>query len=62
MKDKCVNCDRESLYDKETYIDQRIGYVEGAGQLCLECYGIIYGLTPKLQDMDKFIKKIKQEV
>ncbi len=48
MKDKCVNCKRETLYSKETHIDFRLGYVEGAGQLCLDCYGVVYGLTPKL--------------
>jgi len=48
MKDKCINCKCETLYDKETHIDFRLGYVEGAGQLCLDCYGIIYGLEPKL--------------
>ncbi len=47
-KDKCVNCKKETLYDKETHIDFRLGYVEGAGQLCLDCYGIIYELEPKL--------------
>ena len=48
MKDKCVNCNKETLYNKETHIDFRLGYVEGAGQLCLDCYGIIYELEPKL--------------
>ena len=42
MKDKCVNCKRETLYSKETHIDFRLGYVEGAGQLCLDCYDNIY--------------------
>ena len=60
MKDKCVSCGVETLYDKEEHIDFRLGYVEGAGQLCLDCYGVIYGLTPKLQGMDKLIKKIKR--
>jgi Pyruvate/2-oxoacid:ferredoxin oxidoreductase delta subunit len=59
-KDKCVNCKRETLYSKETHIDFRLGYVEGAGQLCLDCYGVIYGLAPKLQGKEKFIKKIKE--
>ena len=48
MKDKWINCKCETLYDKETHIDFRLGYVEGAGQLCLDCYGIIYELEPKL--------------
>ena len=47
-KDKCINCKKETLYSKETHIDFRLGYVEGAGQLCLDCYGIIYELEPKL--------------
>ena len=59
-KDKCVNCKRETLYSKETHIDFRLGYVEGAVQLCLDCYGVIHGLTPKLQGKEKLIKKIKQ--
>ena len=41
-KDKCVNCKRETLYGKETHVDFRLGYVEGAGQLCLDCYDNIY--------------------
>ena len=59
-KDKCVNCKRETLYSKETHVDFRLGYVEGAGQLCLDCYGVIYGIAPKLQGMKKLTKKIKE--
>ena len=60
MKDICINCKKETLYSKETHIDFRLGYVKGAGQLCLDCYGIIYELTPKLQGMDKLVSKIKE--
>jgi|TARA_Y100000310_G_scaffold341398_1_gene440405 hypothetical protein len=42
MKDKCVSCKKESLYSKETHIDFRLGYIEGVGQLCLDCYEVIY--------------------
>ena len=50
MKDKCVTCNKESLYDKEEHIDFRIGYIEGAGQLCLDCFGKIYlGTTSKVK-------------
>ena len=49
MKDKCVNCKRETLYSKETHIDFRLGYVEGAGQLCLDCYEKIY-MKPKKKE------------
>lgn len=37
-KDKCVLCGKETNYDFETHIDFRVGYIEGAGQLCHECY------------------------
>ena len=42
MKDKCVTCNKDSLYDRETHIDYRIGYIKGSGQLCLDCYDLIY--------------------
>lgn len=32
--DKCVICGKESPYSKNTHIDLRVGYVEGAGQSC----------------------------
>ena len=42
MKDKCVSCGCETTYDKTDHVDYRIGYIEGAGQLCLDCYDNIY--------------------
>ena len=41
-KECCVVCDKETEYTKDTHIDQRKYYVEGAGQLCKECYASIY--------------------
>ena len=38
MKELCVTCKKETTYDKEDHIDFRIGYINGSGQLCLECY------------------------
>jgi len=37
-KEKCILCGKETLYDIETHIDFRVGYIEGAGQLCTECH------------------------
>jgi hypothetical protein len=37
-KDHCVLCGVETSYDFETHVDMRIGYVEGAGQLCIKCW------------------------
>ena len=39
MKEKCVICNAETVHDRDEHIDLRIGYVEGCGQLCLDCYG-----------------------
>jgi uncharacterized protein YlaI len=41
-KDKCVLCGKETEYDKDTHIDERMWYIEGAGQLCEECWKRIY--------------------
>jgi hypothetical protein len=41
-KDKCNVCCDDSVYDKTMPIDLRLGYIEGSGQLCLECYDKIY--------------------
>ena len=37
-KDLCIMCGKETAYEFETHIDYRVGYVEGAGQLCYACY------------------------
>ena len=36
--DHCVLCGVETAYKHDTHIDMRIGYIEGAGQLCPKCY------------------------
>lgn len=38
MKDKCILCGVETAYDETTHVDMRVGYIEGAGQLCVTCY------------------------
>jgi len=37
-KDHCIVCGVETSYDSETHIDVRLGYIEGAGQLCSNCW------------------------
>lgn len=37
MKDRCINCGHETAYDVNTHVDMRSNYVEGAGQLCVNC-------------------------
>lgn len=38
MKDKCILCGVETAYEETVHIDMRVGYIEGAGQLCSQCY------------------------
>lgn len=38
MKDRCVVCNKETLYETETHINNRYNYVEGVGQVCNACY------------------------
>jgi NMD protein affecting ribosome stability and mRNA decay len=40
--DICVNCGKTTDYPIDMMIDLRKTYVEGAGQLCDECYDKIY--------------------
>ena len=49
-KDKCVYCGCETEYSVNEHIDYRMFYVEGAGQLCKECWDKIY-------DKKKYIDK-----
>ena len=35
--DICVSCGKITSYKKTDHTDFRYGYIEGAGQLCLEC-------------------------
>jgi hypothetical protein len=39
----CVTCDTETPYKITDHIDMRQHYVEGAGQLCKDCWDKIYG-------------------
>ena len=36
--EQCILCGIETTTLKTTHVDFRTGYIEGAGQLCRECY------------------------
>jgi len=42
-KEICIFCKKELPYSKDINIAVRSYYVEGAGDLCHECYNRIYG-------------------
>ena len=54
MKEKCVTCGKKTHYHIEDNIDMRIGYIEGAGQLCLDCYDEVY--VKKTKPAISFVK------
>ena len=39
----CVLCSQKTEYTPQTPVSARKGYVEGAGQLCPDCYAAVYG-------------------
>ena len=41
--DLCVSCSTKTVYKTETHIDARRNYIEGAGQLCDNCYKTLEG-------------------
>ena len=38
LYETCIMCGKETTILKTTHVDFRYGYVDGAGQLCRECY------------------------
>ena len=36
--DKCVSCGKETGIPVNKHIDVRTGYIEGAGQICSDCF------------------------
>ena len=38
LYEDCILCGEKTTTLKTTHIDFRTGYIEGAGQLCRECY------------------------
>lgn len=48
--DDCVSCGEDTHVAKTMPIHYRQGYIEGAGQLCEQCYMILY--PPHVRDND----------
>ncbi len=42
MREKCIRCGRETIYEFSTPVTLRRYYVEGSGQLCEECFYEMY--------------------
>lgn len=51
MKDRCIHCGNDTAYDKETHVDMRVHYIEGVGQLCVNC-AALDRMFPQMPLMD----------
>ena len=49
-KDLCISCECETKYSHDTSIEYRDYYVEGAGQLCKDCYDKIVLQLDKIRE------------
>ena len=71
--DHCILCGVETAYKRSTHVDMRHGYIEGAGQLCSNCwsrgtehgaiavdYNTILG-TPNDQELGSKVRKLYWE-
>jgi hypothetical protein len=41
LRDRCVVCGTLTSYSRQESVHRRLGYVEGAGQLCRRCWTAI---------------------
>ena len=48
--EKCISCFEITNISKSTPIDQRLNYIEGAGQLCDPCKKRIYNLEKTMEE------------
>lgn len=51
--DLCISCEKKTKYPTNTPIDKRYNYIEGAGQLCNECYHKIFKTFPEKENKKK---------
>ena len=57
VREICVRCGQATAYDINTPIEMRRWYVEGAGQLCEECW---YKLWPTTEESLSHEKSLKE--
>lgn len=58
MKELCVRCGKETEYDINTPVTVRRYFIEGSGQLCEECFKLLYCPTSQYKRVEKSNKKI----
>ena len=61
MNEKCISCRKPTVYEKETHIQNRIGYIQGVGQLCKFCYETIYNKGKEITIPEMVIELSKEK-
>ena len=71
MIKNCIRCGRPTPYDIHTPIDRRKYYVDGSGQLCEDCWKMVYGqiktitlptpAVPTQADQEKYKELISKD-
>lgn len=49
-KELCIRCGKETEYDINYPVDFRLYYIEGSGQLCSDCFHILYPVPGALEN------------
>lgn len=47
-KEICIRCGKETEYDVGTSVSYRRYYIEGSGQLCQNCFQLLYPMPGAL--------------
>lgn len=50
--ESCVRCHEDTGVPVSVDISQRLFYIEGAGQLCSDCFNVLYPDTPEKYSHD----------
>lgn len=60
-KELRIRCNKPTPYDQSTPITVRRYFVEGAGQLCAECFAQVYGVPVALDNKNTTTETHKEE-
>ena len=55
--DKCIVCNAPTQYKRSDHVDYRLNYIEGAGQLCPDCFKTEEKIFHSAEGLDKFPQK-----
>lgn len=60
-KELCIRCGKPTPYDLSAPITVRCYFVEGAGQLCAECFAQVYVVPRALENRNTTTETYKED-